>query len=88
MMIYYRRPWDDSTGDPLSDSWGTSIFYFEVDENGEVLRQIQFFENGRKLKYSLNYIEDEFGMLSDVSLEPEEYKEFRIDQGEFEAIWK
>lgn len=88
MMFYYKRPWDDSTGDPLSDSWGTSIFYFEVDESGDVLRQIQAFESGRKLKYSLNYLEDEFGKLSEVSLEFEEYKEFRIDQQEFEALWK
>ncbi|MGY2132619.1 hypothetical protein ACW9KT_10340 [Hymenobacter sp. HD11105] len=87
-MFYYKRPWDESTGDPLSDSWGTATFYFEVDENGEVLRQIQAFENGRKLKYSLNYMEDELGKLSEVSLEFDEYKEFRVEQQEFEALWK
>ena len=72
-MNYYKRDWDETTGSELTDGWGTSTFYFETDEEGEVTRQMQVFKNGKILKYDTKYIEDRFGGLSEVSLDGEEF---------------
>lgn len=46
-MNYYKRYWNESTGDDLTDSWGRSTWFFETDENFNVLRQITVFESGQ-----------------------------------------
>lgn len=86
-MLYFKRCWEESTGDPLTDAWGTSTYYFETDENAEVLRQVQLFENGNKLKYDQIKMDDEIGGLSDVDLDFEEFAGCKIGQLEFEEIW-
>jgi hypothetical protein len=83
---YFKRQWDDTTGDEVTDSWGLSIFYFETDHQFNVLRQIQVFDNGKTLKYDLEYIEDKFGGLAEIPIEPEEYIE--INKEEFEQLWQ
>lgn len=85
-MKYFKRYWDDSTGDDLTDSWGTSCYYFETDSKLNVLRQLQIFKNGRVLKYDANYIEDKLGGLSEVALD-RSFEPFQIDKAEFEQIW-
>ncbi|TWI79337.1 hypothetical protein IQ13_3741 [Lacibacter cauensis] len=84
---YFKRFWDESTGDPLTDSWGTSTYYFETDSNGEVLRQIEVYENGKVLKYDQNNVEDEYGALSNNTLDVDEFKDFKIEKTEFEEVW-
>lgn len=79
--------WDETTGDELTDSWGTSIYYFETDEQLNVIRQMQVFKNGQVLKYSSDFIDDEFGMLSDQQLDKSEFEEFAIDATDFITIW-
>ena len=85
---YFKRHWDESTGDELTDSWGKSIYYFETDNDLYVLRQLQVFDNGKVLKYDTSYIDNKFGGLSEIALEIEEFDECRIDKTEFEQRWQ
>lgn len=87
MNRYFKRPWEETTGDPLTDEWGTSVYYFETNQAGVVLRQIEVYANGKRLKYSLENLQDEYGGLSEVPLELEEFEEHSISENEFEAAW-
>ena len=87
MTYYFKRDWDETTGEPLTDSWGTSTYYFETTDLGEVLRQIQVFSNGQKLKYDTTKLEDQYGGLSDIPLDLEEFEKFRIAKDDFEKPW-
>lgn len=86
-MKYFKRNWNETRGDQY-DSWGKSVWFFETDNNGEVLRQIEVYDNGKVLKYDNQNIEDEFGMLADQNLDLTEFNEFTIEKGEFENKWK
>lgn len=87
MTLYFKRHWNETTGDPLTDDWGTSDYYFETNLSGEVLRQIQVFENGWQLFYDNENPNDDYGGLSDQPLDLEEFEQFKISKEEFEAIW-
>ncbi len=87
MSYYFKRPWDEATGDPLTENWGTSIYFFETNENGDVLRQLEVFEIGKRLKYTQEHLQDDYGGLAEVALEHEEFKEYRISKDEFETAW-
>ena len=86
-MNYYKRHWDKTTGEQLTDSWGTSTYYFEIDQGGFVLRQIQVFENGKGLKYSSEFTQDDYGFLSDQPLDLDELTPFKIDKVKFDEAW-
>jgi len=86
-MNYYKRYWEESTGEILTDSWGKSNYYFETDSKMNVLRQIQIFENSFVLKYSEEFLEDEYGALANQELDKEEFADFKITKNEFELIW-
>ncbi|MFI1770315.1 hypothetical protein [Thalassobellus citreus] len=86
-MKYFKRNWNETRGDQY-ESWGKSVWFFETDNNGEVLRQIEAYENGKVLKYDNQNIEDEFGGLADQNLDLTEFKEFSIEKEEFENKWK
>ena len=88
MTLYFKRHWDETTGDELTDDWGTSDYYFETDDNGNVLRQIQIFANGNCLKYDLDYLDDKYGGLSEVSLDLSDFKEHRTNQAVFDQAWE
>ncbi len=68
MTFYFNRKWKDIRGDNY-DYWGMSIWYFETNAKGGILRQIEVYENGRKLKYSLAFSADKYGCLSDQPLD-------------------
>ncbi|MBC8754757.1 hypothetical protein H2O64_08750 [Kordia sp. YSTF-M3] len=85
-MNYFKRNWNESRGDEY-DNWGKSIWFFETNSNGEVLRQMEVYENGKVLKYDNDHIEDEFGKLSNQKLDLDEFREFFIDKNEFDTIW-
>jgi hypothetical protein len=87
MKRFFKRHWSETTGDSLTDSWGTSIFYFQTDHDMFVVRQIQVFECKQVLKYDLEFRDDEYGMLTDQNLELEEFKEFEISENEFTSTW-
>ena len=86
-MRYFKKNWEETTGDELTDNWGVSIFYFETDDSLNVFKQIQIFENGNILKYDELNNEDEFGAMADQSLEEEEFLDFEIPKEEFYNIW-
>ena len=86
-MKYFKRNWNETRGDQY-DNWGKSIWLFETDNNGEVLRQIEVYENGKVLKYDNQNIEDEFGGLTDQNLDLIEFENYSIDKEEFENKWK
>ena len=86
-MRYFKKNWEETTGDELTDDWGVSIFYFETDDSLNVFKQIQIFENGNILKYDELNNEDEFGAMADQSLEEEEFLDFEIPKEEFYNIW-
>lgn len=86
-MKYFKRNWDETTGDELTDDWGKSVYYFETDNEMNVLRQIEKYENGKHLKYDSEYLEDKYGGLSEVQLELAEFSEFEIGKEEFNQVW-
>lgn len=82
----YKRYWNESRGDKY-DHWGTSNWYFEIDEGGYPVRQIEKYEIGKILKYDLENMEDEYGGLGDQAFDLEEYAKFEITQEEFKKEW-
>ncbi|MBO9566429.1 MAG: hypothetical protein J7621_26880 [Niastella sp.] len=86
-LNYYKRYWDDTSGDTSTNDWGTSIYYFETDHEGNAIRQLQVFQNGNVLKYDTGYPEDKLGGLSAFPLDADEYEAYRIAGKEFERLW-
>ncbi len=87
MAKYYKRKWDETRGDEF-DSWGRSIWSFEVNENGYPIRQIELYENGNRLKYHSGKPFDDYGGLGDQALDLNELKVFEIGMLEFEQEWE
>lgn len=85
-VYYFKKKWDEATGEEPTNSWGTSNFYFETDLKFNVLRQIQMFENGKVLKYDLEYIDDKYGGLAESPIELDGFNEIAKDQ--FEQLWE
>jgi hypothetical protein len=85
-MRYYKRPWDESRGDAY-DSWGRSVWCFEIDDEGYAVRQMERYENGPVLKYDANHPEDEYGGLGEKPIDRHEFGAFEITAEEFSAAW-
>ena len=58
-MPFYARQWDETA--PGHRHWGRSRWLFEVDQNGEVLRQVEVYDGGQVLRYDRDHFEDDFG---------------------------
>ncbi len=87
MKKYFKKFWDENTGEELTNDWGNSTYYFETDENLNVLKQIQIFENGNVIKYDEINNEDEYGFLADQPLEIEEFENCEISEEKFYSIF-
>lgn len=87
MTTYVKRNWNEPRGDE-HDAWGTSCWYFEVDDKGWVLRQIEQYDSGVRLCYGEQHVEDEFGGLSEKPLDLLEPEYNAISSQDFEAIWR
>ena len=85
-MKYFKRHWDESRGDEY-DHWGTSWWYFEVDEEAWIVRQIEVYENGRISKYGGGFPDDKYGGLGDQQMDLEEFEAYTISAEEFELAW-
>ncbi|TGN21951.1 hypothetical protein [Empedobacter tilapiae] len=85
--LYYKRYFEEDRVEH-SENWGACIYYFETNEDGDVLRQIEVYENGKILKYNNELIEDEFGFLADQPLIFNEFEKFSIIKTEFESQWQ
>ncbi len=86
MVKYFKRFWDEERADEYSE-WGTSMWYFETDNEGWVIRQIVIYENGNILKNDEDNNFDKFGGLSDQALPLDEFQEYEIPKEEFEKKW-
>jgi hypothetical protein len=86
MPTYVKRYWNETRGDE-HDAWGTSWWYFEVDSEGWVLRQVEQYDSGVRLSYSEEHEEDEFGMLAEKPLDLSEPEYSMISPQEFESVW-
>ena len=87
MLNYVKRHWDETRGDKF-DEWGTSWWYFEVDKDGRVTRQIEKYDSGTVLRYSAEHKEDEYGALAEVALELPEPEFASISMDEFAKLWE
>jgi hypothetical protein len=85
---FYRRRWNESRGDEF-DSWGHSVWYFEVDDGGWPVRQVEVYDTGPVLRYGPGREEDQYGGLGQGSLDDlgDDWSRFVITQGEFEHVW-
>ena len=85
-MRYFKRYWDESRGDP-HDAWGGSWWYFEADPAGVVTRQVEVYDDGPTLRYSVAQPAGPFGMLCDQPLDFAEFAGNEISAPEFESVW-
>jgi hypothetical protein len=85
-MRYFKRYWDETPGGE-HDRRGTSWWLFEVDENGDVQRQIEQYANGLTLKYGPEHREDENGGLA-IEFDLSDMAPYAIEQREFEENWR
>lgn len=83
---YFRRRWDERRGDQY-DAWGWSTWLFETDYRGNVLRQIEIYDGGQRLRYDERNARDQFGGLSKEPLDVDEFLGFEIAADEFESAW-
>jgi hypothetical protein len=86
---FYRRRWDETRGDEF-DGWGHSLWYFETDDKGWPVRQVEVYDAGRLLRYGPGHDEDRYGGLGQVSLydSDEDWSTFEIAETEFERVWR
>jgi hypothetical protein len=86
-QLYYKRHFDEIRTENY-EIWGTCDYYFETNQNGEILRQIEIYENGKKLKYSEQFTDDEFGFLADQPINLLDFEKFSITKNDFEYQWQ
>lgn len=85
--LYYKRHFNEIRTEK-SETWGTCDYYFETNQNGQILRQIEVYENGKELKYSKEFIEDEYGFLADQPIDLLDFENFVINKSDFEYQWQ
>ena len=85
-MKYYKCKWNELRDDQFDD-WGFSLWYLEIGDDDYPNRQIQIYENGKKLKYSQDYLDDKYGGLSDQKLYQSEFGGIECSKAEFENNW-
>lgn len=83
---YYKRRWEQGRGDQF-DAWGPADYYFEVDDGGAVLRQIEVYSHGAVLRYDPGHVKDEFGQLADQPLDLVAMEPYVTDKAAFERAW-
>ena len=87
MLKYVKRHWNETRGDQ-HDVWGTSCWYFEVTEDGQVVRQVEQYESGALLHYDANHDVDAYGGLASEPLNLSEPAYLEILDQEFEQVWE
>jgi hypothetical protein len=83
---YYRRKWGESRGDKY-DHWGPASYFFETDDDGSVVRQVEVYEGGQILRYNQKHAADAYGMLSDQPIDIKQFQPFETGKEEFERAW-
>jgi len=85
-MRYYKGRWEEDRGDEFA-SWGASDWYFEVESDQTVVRQVEVYDGGSVLQYDQQHLDDEFGMLTDQAFDPVGFPCVEISCAEFETAW-
>jgi hypothetical protein len=85
--LYFKRHWNETTGDPKTDGWGPSWYYFETDAKGDVLKQIVVYMKGGVQKYSALHLEDAYGGLSEKALDLSDDGYKKMSKSDFFALW-
>ena len=86
-MKYFKRRWEECRADRHA-AWGHSWWFFETDEDGTVLRQIEVYDSGPTMRYHDQNPEDSDGMLAAHRLQLAEFQGHEITQDEFLEKWK
>jgi len=86
-MRYFKRHWSEDAGELCAD-WGGATYFFEVDDDASVMRQIQVFDNGNCLLHDLEHLEDQYGRLAVEPLNIPDFEPFAISDSEFEQHWR
>lgn len=86
-MTYYSKDWPDARSDQYAH-WGSSRWYFETREDGSVVRQVEVYENGPRLRYNESHPQNEFGRLAETRLDLNQFAECEITAEEFTAAWE
>jgi len=85
--LYHKRKFNEPTTEN-NENWGNCEYYFETNQDGEIIRQIEPYQNGKVLRYSEMNIKDEYGFLADQSIDLKEFSQFEISKIEFENKWE
>ena len=85
-MLYIKRRWDETRGD-THDDWGESWWYFEIFVDGSVVRQIEQYDSGEILTYSVHKPEDRHGALAEKPLDLQQLEYIEISKIDFETLW-
>ncbi|MEE9406522.1 MAG: hypothetical protein V3V28_00465 [Polaribacter sp.] len=85
-MNYFSQFWDEGRDDEYS-SWGNSTWYFETNEENEILKQVTVYQNGKVIKYCRQNPKDEFGNLGDHALTIEDCDGSVIEKDDFYNLW-
>jgi hypothetical protein len=85
-MRYYKGRWDEHRGDEFA-SWGASDWYFEVEPDKTVVRQMEVYDGGVVLQYDQRHLDDVFGMLTDQPFDATGFPVVEIAPGDFESAW-
>ena len=85
-MNYFSQFWDEGRDDEYS-SWGNSTWYFETNEENEILKQVTVYQNGKLLKYCKENPKDKFGNLGEHTLTIEDCDGSAIEKDDFYKFW-
>ena len=83
---YFKRHWNELRADN-NENWGKSEWLFETDPDGNILKQIEIYENGIVQCYDLIYQENSFGGLGKLPLSFDEFAEYGIYKEDFDSVW-
>src|SRR5262245_24730921 len=87
-MTYLKCFWDESRGD-THDDWGCSWWFFEFGPDGAIARRVEVYDNGVRLRYGPDHLDDQFGGLGDASLQQMDMPgQESMTAEEFEAVWQ
>jgi hypothetical protein len=76
-MPFYRRRWNEPRGDD-HDDWDAATYYCWIHQS-VLEQQVEVCGFGVILAYDRCHIEDQFGGMSQVELNPDEWSPFEID---------
>lgn len=85
-LTYFKHFWDDDPGGEMA-GWGTSWWYFEVDEAAQVSRTLQHYASGQVLRYDEQLPSDALGGLPEGPVDLYEVEAVEISRDEFFSAW-